>query len=305
MSSCRVCKADSPLYLCSIHLRYLEQALAEVPWLLEQLQITITKQDKLHQVQGKSEQDTRQMLNFGASKLASEVEITLARWVSKLVDQNGLQFLPKFRVAHDFIGPLLPHWDRMPIGYTPTPARLARWLAHHVNTAATREDVGDLYNEIITLTGNPDRFAQQQGKLVRAINRKDRVIVGPCQTPIYDGDGTTLCGKTLWADGGQTEVVCGRCGATVDVELARSEALKQQDLIPEARIYELMAALGTPVYSDLLQKWLKSGDLTPSGFLSGTRIVEKRISPKDARLLSLSRVQELRAEHQLAMEVAS
>ena len=193
MASCKVCQADSPLYLCSVHIKYLEEGLGEVPWLTEQLQVTITKQDKLHQVQGRSEQDTRSVINIGASRLASEVEITLARWVSKLVNQNGLQFLPQYQVAHDFVGPLLLHWDRLPVGYTPTPARLARWLFHHINTAATREDVGDLYNEIVDLTGDPDRPSQNQGRLVLAINRRDRAIVGPCPTPIgYDDEGATV-----------------------------------------------------------------------------------------------------------------
>ncbi|WP_179475359.1 hypothetical protein [Mycolicibacterium vinylchloridicum] len=296
MSQCKVCRAESGLFLCSRHIKYLEDGLGEIPWLTSELQVTITKRDRLHQVVGHSDQDTRSVINFGASRLHSDVEILLADWVSRLVHDNGLQFLPKYKVPHDFIGPLLLHWSRLPRGYTPTPTRMSRWLAHHVNTAAMREDAGDLYREIIGLTGDPDKPQGYPGRLVAAINRRTKLFAGPCPTPIgYGEQGEEIaCAIPLYAVDGQEVVTCKRCRHEVDVQENRQQALKTRDLMTEAQLLETLDTLDEHVPRVTFYEWLKDKQVYVHGYLHEGGIVPKKIRNSDPRVFSLAQVRVLR-----------
>lgn len=297
-TACAVCRADTTgLHLCNVHIKYLEEGLGEVPWLISELQTTILKQDRLHKTLGKTEQDTRSVINFGASRLASDVQILLAGWVTKLITENKCKFLPAMSVPHDFVGPLLPAWRHLPKGYSPTSARLSRWLAHHVNVAAGREDAGDLYNAIIELTGDPDK-ASHQGRLVRAINRKDRVFAGPCPTEVgYDDEGAPVeCAVPLWADGGQEEAFCPRCKTEVNVAENQARAKKSRDLLTEVELLKTLDILDEHVPRVTLYDWIKRRRVHVHGYLHQGSVVPDKIRNSDPRVFSLDQVRDLRRQ---------
>lgn len=299
MSECQNCSAKNELNLCTDCVGMLKEALDAIPWLLMELDVTVTRQDRLNTgVVGKSSENPSPM-NVGAAALATEVEGLLVEWIGLLSDSFHVQFFPAMAVGNAFIGPLRVGWRRLPKGYTASPTQYARWLSHHVGLIARHDKAGEIYSAVVDLTGDPDK-PSKPGRLVRAIDRTVRIYAGTCPTLVgRDREGAPVeCSFDLWAEDGMTEVTCGKCEQEIDVKANRAKVVTDRDLLPEKRLTEIMADLGEPVYSDLLQRWLRSGALKPSGYLSGSRIVPHRVNSSDARLLSLSRVRQLRWMHQ-------
>lgn len=314
MSQCQICSAESDLFLCKKHIQHLSKALTQIPWLLDQLEITITKQDRINTGSGrksKSEKQTRSVLNLGASNLKSEVDILLQRWVGKLVGQHGLKFLPSTRVPADFIGPLQLGWERLPIGWKITPGKYAIWLAHHVNTLAGREDVRDFYHEILGLVIDPDHPKIPPGRLVAEINKKTKTFAGACPTRVgYGQEGEPVeCGRILYAHNDAAEAYCTHCQEagrpyTVDAHHNRMRSMQSRDLLTEKGLLEAMDVLEEHVPRVTLYKWLEEKRLHIRGYLHDGQIVPKKIRNSDPRVMSLSQARALFAQSRMA-EVAS
>lgn len=297
---CQNCRAAKiSLYLCTDCIDMLQSALEQIPELLRELEVTVTRQDKLHAVSGRSS-DQPSPINFGASRLSSEIEDLLIKWVDLLV-AAGLKFFPAMSVGTNFIGPLLPHWQRLPKGYSGSPTQRARWLSHHVHDIARHKKAGEVYEAVMDLTGDPDH-PSKPGRLVQAVDKVVRLYAGTCPTMTgRDREGqVVVCGRDLWSDEDQPEVSCPDCEQDIDVKRNRERMIMERDVLPEKKILQVCASLGENVYSDLIQKWLKTGRLRPHGYLHGDHIIERRRSTRDARLFSLSRVRALRFQDQMA-----
>jgi len=317
MTSCSVCKTDSPLHLCNRHIKYLDEALDEIPWLHSQLQTTITRTDKLNMgVSGRKSSESPSPINWGASRLSDELLTILRSWIDRMVDENGLRFLPRWSVPHGFIGPLPLGWRRLPIrGYSGSLQQMVAWIKHHLNVIAGREDAGDRYFEVINLTGDPDSPRLPPGRLVASINTRTKRWAGPCpEIKGYSNTGEQIfCSEILYAINGADIAECGECkkanpprSFTVDVTQNLLRVRKEQDALTEARLYEAMAGVGKKLYSDLLQRWLKTGRLKPTGYFCGDEIRDQPRNSKDPRLFSFKQVQRLWDQHKAELkEVAS
>jgi len=276
--SCQHCKARTELFLCNDCGFNLQSCLDTLPELLAELQVTIARLDKLNLgVAGKSSENPSP-INLGASALASEVEDCLRQWMDAITDAANL---PRH------------------IG---TAGQRAQWLADNLPLIVAFDQAGEFYRVITDFVGDRDK----RGRLVRAVDRRLRLYAGACPTPIgRDDEGATVeCGFDLWAEDGEDEVECPKCRQASNVAANRQRAIISRDLLPEQRLIETMRALGEPIYSDLIQRWLKSGELRISGYLSGCRIVPTSRSKRDARLFSLSTVRRLRAQHQVSREAS-
>ncbi|MUL44494.1 hypothetical protein FZI85_17375 [Mycobacterium sp. CBMA293] len=306
---CTICKTEtgSGLLLCNTHLTYLRNAFDEIPWLWQELQTTVTKTDRLNMgVTGRKSTDSPSPINWGASRLAGEVDIVLTRMVATLVAENGLRFMPSRKVPQGFIGPLLDGWERMDRpGYSGSVVQRAVWLRHHASVIAGREDVRDWYFQVINLTGDPDTPKAPPGKLVVEINKRTETWAGPCPTVVgYGRSGEPIeCGEILYAYNGAEDAECGECRKAdpprshiVNVKDNLNRALLAQDILTERHITEVMAGLGQPIYSDLIQRWLRDERLEVQGYLHHDRIVDKRLSARDSRLFSLKQVKQLRRQ---------
>lgn len=301
MTKCLNCSAPSPGgYLCPDCRDVLAEALDQLPWLIGELQTTVCRLDRLNLgVQGRGSENPSP-INLGGSALATDVGEVLTRWTDRLCQANGITLMPKQTVGPRFIGPLPgPQWRRLLPGYLGSPMQRARWLADNVDLVAKHPRAGDICKDILELTGERGK-PSKPGRLVRAIDRVVRVYAGACPTLVArDRDGDITCATDLFAEADAVEVRCPRCHQDIDVAKNRQRSITDGDLMTEAQLIKTMETLREPVYSDLLQRWLKSGDLKPSGYLSGSRIVEHRTKGNDARLLSLSRCRQLRWAHQL------
>lgn len=302
---CEHCKGNSTVFLCPTCTRYLREMTNDLPWLLQQLEITRLRMDRLTVgVVGKGANPSP--INVGAMELSRTSEILLASLVG-LLEEVGCQFLPPLGVFTDFIGPLRPGWRRLPRGYSGSPIQRARWLAHHIDDIARHPQAGHFFNEICSLVGDPDRPNSEPGRLVRAINRNTRIFAGPCPHVVgYNHHGEPVsCGLILYADEGQEDVECGRCHVEVNVAKNRLRATVDKDLLTELKLLEMMEIIGEPVSRYRFLEWLKQGHLHARGWIHQGNIVGKRVRRGDPRVYSLSQCRILRSRDEDQQKVSA
>lgn len=290
---CQHCGASTQLYLCAGCVVQLQAMLEELPWLLEQLAVTVQRRDRLNTGAVGKGTGNPSPINFGAMETARDLEKLLTRIVDALCSKLGLKFLPALAVPGDFIGPLRFGWRRLPAGFSGSPVQRARWLLHHVRDIARHPDAAEFYGEIAEQL--EDDEIGRAGPMWKAINRTERLFAGLCPTVTgRDRRGRSIeCETALYADRGELFARCPKCEATVDVKKNRLKAAVDRDLLPEPKLLEVLADLGQKVSRVRLYEWLKAGRLQPRGFVHNGRIVSYRIRRGDPRVFSLSQARQL------------
>jgi hypothetical protein len=174
--------------LCDHHVWELEQALAEIPALLDELAVTLTRQDKLGHGEGgnKPTKASEQPLPYGvqASEKLGELRAFLVGWIRDVAETHG----------HE-----LPADDLR---------AMSRWLLARLDLLAAHPAADDVYGEITSAVAHGWRACD------RAATRT-RFIVGPCP----ELDGVAACIGDVWAhiptsEDKQAVMVCAHCGAT-------------------------------------------------------------------------------------------
>jgi hypothetical protein len=137
-------------YLCRNCTDALKGDLAAIPWLLEDLEVTITRQDRLSDPSGRSGDEHPLPIRINAMEARRDLNATLAAWAMHIAGRlDGL--------------------DRDTIW---TELRLANYLLDHVGTILTDPAAGQIADEI----GNA------KGLAMRTIDKpQPRVFVGPCE----------------------------------------------------------------------------------------------------------------------------
>lgn len=271
---CKHCRAKTQLYLCTRCTNALRSLLEDLPWVLQQLAISVRRQDRL--TSGSAIGHSTGIpgpANLAAMTTADETRATLLGILGKLTAHPGL---PGLRLDH-----------------IPTPD-LARTLGHNVNRMAHHPQAGEFYADIAGLT--EDDEIGRPGPLWKAINRSERIFAGPCPTVRgRDSQGKAIeCGTSLYADSGEKIARCPRCEADVDVAKNRLRAATNRDLLPEPKLLEVLADLDEKVSRVKLYEWLRAKKLQPRGWLHQGRIVHFRIRRGDPAVYSLAEVRGLR-----------
>jgi hypothetical protein len=293
VNRCRKCHAKADLNLCNDHIQMVRNMLDEVPWLLAQLETTITRQDKLTTAAIGKSSETPLPLNLSAVDIATEARNEILKIVHR-VEHSFDRYWPMCTVPTDFIGPLPPAWRRMPTNYVPTTLELVDWLMRRVPNIARHKRAGTIYHQLAQLIGDgPDG-----GTLVEAINRQDRAYYGPCLTVIgRNRDGTPReCGHILYARREAIEITCPDCGITVKAAKQRADALAKRDLFTEPLLREQLDILDEHVPRPRLWDWIRADRLQPRGYLHAGRIVERRVRRGDPRVFSLTQARDLRTQ---------
>jgi hypothetical protein len=266
MTDCRNCRRDTELFLCGLCSKELHALLADLPWLLDQLEITVVRQDKLSTgVIGRSS-DNPSPINVGAMELSRNLRGQLGTMVRDLCEVRGIT--PPRKVWANSV--------------------MAEWLCGAMPAISCSEDAGQIYREI---KGGTD-------SVLIAINRVNRMWCGPCTTVVaHNPQGEDVeCGIDLYADRDSGEdIKCPKCQRSVNPRDQLMTTLKRGDLLPEPKLLEIMDSLGEKVSRVKLYEWLKAGYLRPRGFLHHGRIVPELIQRGDARVFSLTQARELRA----------
>lgn len=268
------CNRPTQLYLCDTCTDQLTHMLAELPWLIEELDTRIQRLDRISvgTIGRNRRPDELNAIDFDAAETARKTRKLLQHWVET--------------IAHT-------HTGRTPPGLTTVATTdLAAWLTVNINAIARHKQAGQLYHDIHRLAGTGERG----GTLVTAINRVEKHFAGPCPTIRgYDNTGRPIeCGTVLYADTDQRTVECPTCAHTIDVERNRVKAAVDRDLLPEPKLLEVLANLGENVSRVKLYEWIRAGRLKPRGWIHQGKIVAHHIRRGDPRVFSLSRARQLR-----------
>jgi hypothetical protein len=264
MTDCRNCRRDTDLFLCTLCAKEVHALLADLPWLLRQLDITVTRQDKLNLgVLGRSGNASPSPINIGAMELARNLRNQLSTIVRDLAETN---------------------YQKLPADHTPA---MAQWLYEHINEIACSPDAGHIVREI---RGGTEA-------ILGTINRSSRMWCGPCTTVVgHNRRGADIeCGVDLYAQRDHIgDIQCPRCRQVVNPREQLLTTIKRGDRLPEPKLLEIMESLGEKVSRVRFYDWVREGSIKPSGYIHHGRIVPQRIQRGDPALYSLSQARQLR-----------
>ena len=275
--SCVVCQADTDANLCTRCTRELEQAIAELPALLAELEVTTTRQDRgtgtalyamrrtklqipgVHYAEGTTTLPaTPWPFSWDAANLAWTVRNSLGTWARHIADIRGLQIdMPPTLAGPVHAWCMHESCAQIRDGHR-RDVRTTAWLLRNITAIRLDEAAGEIHQAI---TG--DRL-----DIERAIDRQDPdIYAGRCDATDVRTDleagliravvGT--CGAELYARLGDDEVKCGACGQVYDLA-ARKQYLAERVDDEWARphvIANALTSLDEPVRPDTLRKWIE------------------------------------------------
>lgn len=187
---CPVCGAEqSQSLLCSSCCDKIERELSSVPGLVEDLQITMSKQAKIGNggKAGKGSTHEKWPINMGAVEAADNLGNVLTTWARDLLETSG------------------GRWDLLLAASTAHPTTVSRALLLMIPTIRRHPAVVELVDEIT------DAIAQAR----RAVDRPaDRQYLGQCLMETPDDEGRQVtCLAELYARVNANDVTCKVCGA--------------------------------------------------------------------------------------------
>lgn len=269
MTDCRNCTRPTELFLCGTCVDQLADQLAALPWLTRQLQITVTRQDRLGTATVGRSPDNPSPINIGAMELARTIHTRLAGMHRDLCTVTGLT------------------------PTTQTSPSYAAWLNRHLNAIACAPMAGAIMADIRTI----------HHQILTAINRNSRMYCGPCTTVVaHDHQGADVeCQHDLYADRETPDdIQCPRCKRWLNPREQLLTTIRRRDLLPEATLLDTLAVLGEPVSRVQLYGWIKAGQLVARGYVHDGRVVKHRVRQRDPRVFSLQQARDLRWRHQQA-----
>ncbi|SHT85522.1 bacteriophage protein [Mycobacteroides abscessus subsp. bolletii] len=287
MTLCRKCYQPAHLFLCPRCTEQLRENLDQLAWFVERLDETVTRQDTLTLGSIGQSSEEPMPFNLTASSLAHSARNTITTWVRTVCEHHGIEFGPVRVVSLDFIGPLPDsRWRRLPRRYTPTLPDMCEWLAEHVQAIALTPGAEEC----------ADEMEQLREQIIKAINRNERRFAGPCPTiKGHNQRGEQIhCDEMLYAEADEQFVECPRCKSKIDVDKNRLRSAVNRDLMPEAKLLEILESLGEKVPRVKLYEWIRTKRLHIRGWIHAGRIVNTRIRRGDPRVFSLSQARQLR-----------
>lgn len=248
--------------LCPKCLWDVERDLGDMPSLLEQLDITLSRQDRLGGAGGTTDPDDPACPRCAGVGRTEHGRCTTCHGEGNLPATLHIQRLAFNSNASDVridLDATLAGWthelhqpDEHPV--TPTTTGYSRWLLNHRDRIATSEHGPQLRDEI--------SYAVDQVR--RAVDRPpSRVYAGPCLTPGPDGQ----CREDLYAKLGADTVTCRTCDTTHDLNDRRAWLLAEAEdqLETATHIAQALSTLGQHVNATRIRKWAERGRIAPHG----------------------------------------
>jgi hypothetical protein len=258
VSECRCGKTTKDAaYVCEDCGDKLARALGEVPWVTDELEVTVTRQKGVDYRSvggssgGKKPSERPSPVVWSASDARSDLKALLVAWVRFCHDERVRNQQPP-----PIAGPTCQTCDhrtcdRISRGDLPAdnvPA-MSRWLMWRVDGLLLHEIGPDAVEEIT------DAIA----KCKRLIDvRPDKWYAGPCNAETNDIE----CGVDLYAKAASGDVTCSTCAATYDVAARRTWLLgaAQERLADAATLARSVSWLGSkPLNAARVRKWAERG----------------------------------------------
>lgn len=237
------CRCGKPTrdnaYVCDQCADALARALSEIPWLADELEVTMTKQRGLPTEGGSASFEKALPWHEKAGDARRMLHGLLATWC-RFCDDEGVR-------------------NQSPIVGLPTDnlVAMSRWLLWRVD-GLTLLDIGlEAVDEITDAVADCHRIIDR---------RPDRWYAGPCVTED--------CAADLYASRRDGTVSCRVCGAGYDVAERRAWLLTEAEdrLAPAVEIARAVSWLGAePLTGDRVRQWAKRGLIAVRGHDTGGR----------------------------------
>lgn len=232
--SANECRCGKPTrdnaYSCDDCGDLLARALGEVPWLDEQLEVTITRQQGIDYRRlgggkgGKKDAERPLPGNWTASEARTHLRALLVSW-ARLCHEEGV------RSSDPRLG--LPDDNLLAIG---------RWLLWRVDGLLMHEAGSEAVDEITGAVASCHRLIDRPA---------DRQYLGDC--------GEQECSGSLWARAGGEVATCDSCHTPTKAADLRGRLLSELDdrLCTAAEIAELSTYLGLKANRDTVRKYVE------------------------------------------------
>jgi len=246
--------------ICPACRNYLETCLLETSSLLDDLDVTLTKQAQTRGHGMSDEIDpVKFMYNIGASNAADRHKHVLMSWAALVRDEDG-QWLP---VVDQTGKPIRRPGDHHHIKmwrpterYTgkPTAQDAAAYLLRHLQFLTHHDAAADAYDEITTACQQIERVMDIQ---------PGRMLVGECTTGLQHG---TPCSTILWAAPHTTKTTCPTCDTVWDVKTRRLHTYRQatHTAATATTITRALNLGGIAIDAHRIHVWASRGLLTPA-----------------------------------------
>lgn len=230
-AACREPVADTGV-ICHGCTRKLALLLRDVPALIRDLDVTVTRQSRTRPGTGPGAgggeiDPVRMPFHVEASDAREHLEWTVLAWARS----------PEL----EWPTPRCPG----------TPAGCALWLERHMGHARRQEWAGDFAESLVEAVGRARRAVDIPAELVFA---------GPC--PTKD------CGQELWARPEAATTVCRGCEQEHDLEALRASRMMEarHAKAPAETIARALTAQGRHLTAERIHKWRARGKIHPAGF---------------------------------------
>jgi hypothetical protein len=233
-TGCQVCSAPTgdAGQLCRTHTDDLTRDLQTVPDLVQELEITRTRQARITAEKHGGRSAERPLpWNEHAAACASDLNTTLNAWA-----------LDTSRLAEDERDHLDEHH------YTDTTA-IAAWLTRNLPTLRQHQEAGQAFDELT--------HAIREAR--RAVDRPlERIFAGQCLEEHEDG---WVCREDLYAAPGKTTATCKVCGARHDMAKRREWMLAciEDQVAYSGLLAGLVSNLGVQIGSSTIRRYASAG----------------------------------------------
>lgn len=247
---CAVAICDRPAddgFVCRACIHTFEQVLAETPWLVDELDLVVSRQTQYTNpyLPKASSSDIPLPINLKASDVISDIWAKLSSWVKLLLEEN-------------------PGW-RPPAGSIeiPSPPRiLAAWLQSRLDAIRCHEAGAELVEEISSATA--------AGRYV--VDRPaSRQFLGKCAEQAHGLDGELDCEGSVYGRPGRVMAACDTCEEEWVAEDLRAYLVGQLEdrICTASEIAHLSTYLGLDIDREQVRKrvnlWASRGRLEKRG----------------------------------------
>lgn len=227
------CRCGRPAHnnatICEPCATELAQALGDVPWLTEELDVTITRQRAAATDNGPTSVNNGLPWHDKAADTQRHLHTALALWA---------------RLCHEEKIPHQSHLHNLPDDNLPA---ISRWLMWRIDGLARHPAAWDAHQEITTAIRNCHRLIDRQ---------PDREFVGPCE-----------CGHDLYRQPGTPEARCRTCGNTYNgdhmLDWMRGQVADTCVTLNEG--IGLLAKFGLETKRRAVETWAERGRLISRG----------------------------------------
>jgi len=234
-AECGVCARPAPdATICPSCAGLTVAELRQVPWLVEQLEVTLTRQSRTGDRNGPRSAERPLPFDHNASVDLETLRDTLAMWGRSIAERRSIP---------------------APTGNTVT---LASWLLLWPSDLAGHPDAHELHDQVVSACNAARRTIDR---------RPDLKFLGPCDAvgaTVLPDDGHNGCGEDLYAHLNARTITCRtpECYAVYDVDKRRAwllEAAVDQLRTAKQLSDELPWIAGVNVTSKLISMWASRG----------------------------------------------